>query len=84
MSTYNGYWTTFDEKERGSLLWNLRELPFPLAETDDELKEQILNFNDKKYQEKLKDMFEKTGMKEDGRASKQVVDLIEETINEYK
>lgn len=72
------------ERERGSLLWNLRELPFPLAETDDELKEQILNFDDKKYQEKLKDMFEKTGMKEDGRASKRVVDLIEETINEYK
>ena len=72
------------EKERGSLLWNLRELPFPLAETNDELKEQILNFDDKKYQKELKNMFEKTGMNEDGLASKRIVDLIEVTINDNK
>ena len=72
------------ERERGSLLWDLRKLPFPLAETNDELREQILNFDDKKYQKELNDMFEKTSMKEDGLASKRVVDLVEETINDYK
>jgi len=30
------------EKERGKLLWNLKELPFPLAVTDDELEDKIV------------------------------------------
>ena len=42
------------ERERGKLLWNLRELPFPLAQDDGELERQILGFQDERYQAKLK------------------------------
>jgi CDP-glycerol glycerophosphotransferase len=65
------------EGERGKLLWNLRKLPFPLALTNDELEKQILDFNETAYQEELEQLFQDTGMVEDGQASKRVVDEIE-------
>jgi CDP-glycerol glycerophosphotransferase len=67
------------EGERGKLLWNLRKLPFPLALTNDELEKQILDFNETAYQEELEQLFQDTGMVEDGQASKRVVDEIEKS-----
>lgn len=64
------------EGERGSLLWNLRELPFPLAENDGELEEQVRAFDEEGYKQNLLKLYESTGMEEDGRASKRVVDFI--------
>ena len=64
------------EKERGKLLWNLSTLPFSLAVDDSELFENIQNFNESSYQEKLNRLFKNTGMVEDGTASKKVVDFI--------
>jgi len=64
------------EKERGKLLWNLKELPFPLAVTDDELEDKIVSFDEGKYQNKLNDLFETTGMVEDGMAAERLVEWI--------
>lgn len=69
------------EKERGKLLWNLRELPFPLALNDDELEWQILEFDKEGYQKDMERLFQDTGMVEDGRAAIRVVDIIEEKRN---
>lgn len=64
------------EQERGKLLWDLKELPFPLAMDDDELEQRVLSFDDNIYQEGMDRLFEETGMVENGEASKKVVDAI--------
>lgn len=64
------------ERERGKLLWDLRKLPFPLAQTDAEMKERVAQFDAKAYQRELDALFASTGMKEDGKASRRVADFI--------
>ena len=64
------------EKERGTLLWDLRKLPFPLATDDKELGEVIRNFEKETYQNDLERLFCETGMIEDGNASMRVVEYI--------
>ncbi len=64
------------EEERGKLLWNLRKLPFPLAEDDSELEECISTFDEVSYQMKLTNLFESTGMVEDGNGSRTVADFL--------
>lgn len=64
------------EGERGKLLWDLRKLPFPLAENNQELKEQIEGFDEERYQENLEKLFLETEMVEDGKASEKVVEFI--------
>lgn len=56
------------EGERGKLLWNLRELPFPLATDNQELEQKIEKFVDEHYQKELDKLFFETGMVEDGKA----------------
>ena len=70
---YNEY-----EGERGKLLWDLRDLPFPLAEDDDELEQQVADFQQTEYLEKLATLFKDCGMEESGEASKRVADFIEQ------
>ena len=70
---YNEY-----EGERGKLLWDLRDLPFPLAEDDDELEQQVADFQQMEYLEKLATLFKDCGMEESGEASKRVADFIEQ------
>ncbi len=65
-------------KERGSLLWDLRKLPFPLAQDDDELEKQILEFDSGNYQRELEKLFDDTDMVEDGKAAMHVANKIEE------
>ena len=65
------------EMERGSLLWDLRKLPFPLAENDEELAERIDKFDVKRYETGLDILFRETGMIEDGNATKCVCDYID-------
>lgn len=64
------------EEERGKLLWNLREVPFPVAMNDDELEQQIHNFNKSIYLKKIEQLFLKVGMLEDGKAAERVVKKI--------
>ncbi len=64
------------EGERGKLLWDLRKLPFPLAENNEELARQIVLFDEKKYEEELNRLFKEAEMVEDGEASLKVVQYI--------
>lgn len=64
------------ENERGSLLWDLRKLPFPMAENMGELKKSIREFDENSYRKNLEGLIMDTGMKEPGDASTKVVDFI--------
>lgn len=55
-------------------------LPFPLATTNEELKENILNFNDDKYQKALDAFYADKGVKETGHASEDVAKIILDVI----
>lgn len=72
------------EKERGSLLWDLRKLPFSLAEDYEQLEEEITTFNESQYQGALTRLFGNTEMVEDGKASERVVDCIERWILKHE
>ena len=64
------------EGERGKLLWDLRKLPFPLAETETELKKVIEEFDENMYKIKLKKLINDARVVEDGIACTRVVDFI--------
>ena len=68
------------EKERGKLLWNLRELPFPLALNEEELEMRIGRFDEEEYLRKLDQLFQDTEMAEDGDGASKVADLIRDWI----
>ena len=63
--------------DRGDLFFDMYKLPFPVAQNNDELMNCIEQFDEKAYYQKTKDFMRETGIFEDGRASKRVVDLIE-------
>lgn len=63
--------------DRGHLMFELEEIPFPVASTNDELEKNILTFDQDVYREKAEWFIKRTGIIEDGCASKRVVDLIE-------
>lgn len=64
------YATDADAYDRG-FYFNLRELPFPLAENQEQLIETIEHFDDEAYTSRLNAFFtERIGLKEDGHASK--------------
>lgn len=68
-------------RERGEFMWNMKELPFPLAESNEELMEKIEEYDEVKYREVLTKFLEEHKVVEDGKASKRVVDVIEGNIN---
>lgn len=68
------------EGERGKLLWDLRELPFPLATNEEELEESIQKFEKETYQKDLERLFCEAGMVEDGKASMRVAEHIGRAI----
>ena len=68
------------EGERGKLLWNLRDLPFPLAENDDEMERRIAGFEQTAYLEKLAKLFRDCGVEESGEASKRVADELQQHL----
>lgn len=63
--------------ERGRLMWNMRKLPFPLAQTNEELEANVVKFDECQYMEKLGHFLEKCGVLEDGHASERAADVIE-------
>lgn len=65
-------------RDRGRLMWDLRSLPFPLAESNEELTENIRRFDDREYRERIDKFQKKYGVVEDGRASKRVAAVIEQ------
>lgn len=64
------------ENERGKLLWDLKELPFPMAVDNDELELKINCYNKELYIKKLKKLFDDTGTLENGNSSAVVADII--------
>ena len=67
--------------DRGSFLFDIyKELPYPIAKTNEELLANIKQFNLKDYHMMTRKFFEGLGILEDGRASGRVVDIIEEKM----
>ncbi len=66
--------------ERG-FYYPLEETPFPIARNNEELIQNILNFDNEKYQQKVEKFLKDKGCIEDGHASERVVELIKEIIN---
>lgn len=63
------------DQERG-FYYPLEETPFPIAETNDELEEKILAFDEAAYAIKNEKFLEARGCKENGTAAKQIVEII--------
>lgn len=72
-------------KQERDYYFELEELPFPLAQDNEQMERVILDFNEQEYDEKLQKLFKEVGLCESGEASKQVVDYIEQwRINKLK
>lgn len=72
------YAPDFDEyvaKERG-LYFDLRELPFPIATTMDELQDKIRHFDKVQYLEKVNTFLNQIGSYEDGHAAERICNII--------
>lgn len=63
--------------------FDIKDLPFPLAENNEQLEENILNFDEEVYQKKLNELFEQVGLCETGHASEKVADYIEQWMKEH-
>ncbi len=62
-------------KERG-YYFSSEELPFPVADTPEEFYAMVCDYQPAKYKEKQQQFYEKTGLKESGRAAELVADRI--------
>jgi len=63
--------------ERGHLLFDLDDLPFPYAETMEDLCGKINDFAQDDYAKALQGVWKTLGLKEDGQASGRIADIIE-------
>ena len=79
------YATDIDQyrNDRG-YYFKLEDLPFPLAENNDELQNVIMDFDESKYEEDLSRLFSDVGLSESGEASNKVADLILDFIGASK
>lgn len=69
--------------ERG-FYYDIHKAPFPVAENNDELISNIMNFDYSDYRKRIFNFLQTQGSFEDGSATKRVVDLIEEnTFSAY-
>lgn len=68
--------------ERGKLMWNMTKLPFSVAQTNEQLAQNILEFEEKDYIDKVDKFLAKHGVLEDGKASWRVANIIEKEIGE--
>lgn len=67
-------------REERSFLIDYNELPFPIARNNDELAENIINFDKEKYVTCLEAFFEEYGVHEDGHASERAAKFILELM----
>lgn len=65
------------QSDRNRLYFDMRQLPFPFAETEEELVARIQSFDQKHYEERLSTFFSQMELREDGHASERVGQLIE-------
>ena len=67
------------DDERG-FYYPLSSTPFPVAESNDELYDKIVNFDEKKYLKEVDEYLKRLGCYEKGNASSRIVKKIEELI----
>ena len=67
--------------DRGSFMWERDELPFMIAENNDELLENVKRFDLELYRKSVQQFMKRYGIKEDGHASERVADYILKYIN---
>lgn len=63
------------------LLLDYRSLPFSIAETNEQLVEEIMNFDNDKYVKDVDSFMEKYGVHEDGHASERAAQFISDLID---
>ena len=68
--------------ERGQLLLDLQDLPFPYAELMDDLCREIDDFDYENYKKSLRKIWQYAGLKEEGKATVRIVDIIEQKLVE--
>ena len=68
------------DNERG-FYYPLTSTPFPVATNNEELTNNIENFDNENYKINVENFLKEKGCIEDGHASERVVDLIEEVMN---
>lgn len=68
-------------KNRGQFMWKREELPFDIAENNEELMDNVRKFYYPKYLKRVDEFIETNGVLEDGKASSRVVDTIEKHVN---
>ena len=64
-------------KERGGLMWDMRALPFTMAESNEELVNNIKKFDEVNYRREIDEFQKEHGVMEDGKASERVTEVIE-------
>jgi CDP-glycerol glycerophosphotransferase (TagB/SpsB family) len=64
-------------QDRGELMWDMEELPFAVAETNEELGEKIVGFNEDVYVRNVGAFLREQGVLEDGKASERSTDVIQ-------
>lgn len=69
-------------KDEHDFYFDIYELPFPLAENNEDMEQRVLEFDEEQYQTKLQEMFTKVGLCEDGTACKQVVQWIQKKVEQ--
>ncbi|MCR4674417.1 MAG: CDP-glycerol glycerophosphotransferase family protein [Lachnospiraceae bacterium] len=67
-------------ENRGQFMWEKENLPFAIAENNDELEENIKAFDKDVYEKRIAAFMEKHGVIEDGHASERAVDKILEVL----
>ncbi len=69
-------------ENRGQFMWKREELPFSIAETNEELSDHILGYDQNKYIDNISEFLNKTGVEEVGhageRVAKSIIDLLKE------
>ena len=72
----------FDEYKRNdrTQYFSANELPFPFAQTEDELVKNIEQFDDVLYKRKLCDFFEKIGLIESGKGAIIISNILKEKL----
>lgn len=70
-----------DYKSDRGVYYEMEELPFPYAKNNDEMEDNILNFDEKKYCEAWMNFAEKVELNETGHAAKDIADKICEVLD---
>lgn len=69
-------------KDERNLYIKIQDLPFSIAETNEDLDNSILEFDKAKYECKLHEAYKKYGLCESGNASRKIIDLFESLCEE--